>query len=623
LLCAEGLGAAQLRAAAPPGGTHSGATIVLAKEERAIAIPDSYLQELKSRADIEQLISPYVSLRRSGRTLMGLCPFHNEKSPSFAVYPDSNSFYCFGCGAGGDAVSFLMRMERLDYLEAVKALSQRVGMQLPEDHYDDGLAKRRMRVLSANREAARFFHAQLREEQGRAGLQYWLEQRKLSPQTVTRFGLGYAPEEWGALLWHMRAQGYTPDELTEANLVTRSEKEGKTHYYDRFRGRVMVPILDLRGNVVAFGGRVLDDGKPKYINTSDTLAYKKGRDIFALHFAKNTGAKSLILVEGYMDVIALHQAGFPQAVACLGTALTAEQAQLLSRYAEEVTLCYDADEAGQAATERALRVLSKTNLKLKVARPSGGKDPDEMIRTYGAERFRQLLEGAANDIEYQLLRARGGLELDTPNGKNAYLNECAKILARCGSIAQDIYAGRLAEELGVGKTAILSQIALSRKRAERQQERQEQRNLARVQQERSLRIDPRRAERPAAARAEEMILGLLQLWPDFYPKARDKLNAGIFVTPFNRELAAKLLGRLEAGLGIDTELLTGMLTAQELDEATRMKIACRALERPLAEFEGCLEALLREKRTHAVDAAALDDNGYRDLFAQLRHDGGT
>ena len=262
-----------------------------------MAIPDSYLQELRSRADIEQIISPYVTLRRAGRLLMGLCPFHNEKTPSFAVYPDSSSFYCFGCGAGGDAVSFLMRMERLDYVEAVKALSQRLGMQLPEDQYDDGLAKKRQRILSANREAARFFHQQLKEEKGRVGLDYWLNKRGLAPETVKHFGLGYAPAEWSALLDHMRSLGYTAEELVEANLVTRSDKNNRISHFDRFRGRVMVPILDLRGNVIAFGGRVLDDTKPKYINTSDTLAYKKGRDIYALNFAKNEARGRLILCE--------------------------------------------------------------------------------------------------------------------------------------------------------------------------------------------------------------------------------------------------------------------------------------------------------------------------------------
>ena len=582
----------------------------------AIAIPDSYLQELRARADIEQLISPYVNLRRSGRLLMGLCPFHNEKTGSFAVYPDSNSFYCFGCGAGGDAVSFLMRMERLDYVEAVKALSQRVGMQLPEDNYDDGLAKKRLRILAANREAAKFFHAQLKEP-GSPGLDYWLHRRKLPPQMVKHFGLGYAPEGWNHLLDHLRGQGYSPEELVDANLVSRSEKNGRISYFDRFRNRVMVPIIDLRGNVVAFCGRVLDDSKPKYINTSDTLAYKKGRDIYALNFAKNTANGRLILAEGYMDVIALHQHGFTQAVACLGTALTRDQAQLLSRYAGEVVLSYDADEAGQKATQRALEILGQTNLKIRVLKLSGGKDPDEILQTYGAEKYRQLLEGAANEIEFSLLRVRGDLDLSVPAGKADYLREAAKILARCSQIERDIYASRLSEELGVGKEAILSQAAQVRRKDDRRQERDRQRELMKLQDTHSLKLDPQRGLHPAAAKAEERLLGLLLRHPDFYPKLRETLSPGDFVTAFNRELAERLFARLESGQGIEPELLSGSLHEAQMDEATRMKLACEAIANPWQECEGCARKLLGE-RAQDVNVGAMGESEYLDLFGKLK-----
>jgi len=547
---------------------------------------------------------------------MGLCPFHNEKTPSFAVYPDSGSFYCFGCGAGGDAVSFLMRMERLDYVEAVKALSQRVGMQLPEDNYDDGLAKKRLRILAANREAAKFFYSRLKEP-GLPGLDYWLNRRKLTPQLVKHFGLGYAPEGWSNLLDHLRGRGYAPEELVEANLVSRSDKNGKTSYYDRFRNRVMVPILDLRGNVIAFGGRVLDDSKPKYINTSDTLAYKKGRDIYALNFAKNTGGGRLILVEGYMDVIALHQHGFKEAVACLGTALTRDQAQLLSRYAGEVVLSYDADEAGQRATQRALEVLGQTNLKIRVLKLSGGKDPDEILQTYGAEKYRQLLEGAANDIEFQLLAARGDLDLSVPAGKADYLKEAVKVLVRCSKIELDIYAGRLSQELEVNKDAILSQVEQQRKRGARRQERELQRELMQIQNKSSVKIDPQRGLHPAAAKAEERLLGLLLRHPDFYLKLRETLSPGDFVTPFNRELAEKLFARLEKGQGIEPELLTGALTQQEQDEAMRMKLACENIANPWQECEGCAQKLLGEK-TEDINVNAMEREAYLDLFGKLK-----
>jgi len=547
---------------------------------------------------------------------MGLCPFHNEKTPSFAVYPESNSFYCFGCGAGGDGVAFLMRMERLDYVEAVKALSQRVGMQLPEDNYDDGLAKRRLRILSANREAAKFFYARLKEPQGRPGLEYWLDKRRLTLQLVKHFGLGYAPGGWSNLLDHMRAQGYSPEELVDANLVTRSERNNRTSYYDRFRNRVMIPILDLRGNVIAFGGRIIGDAavredgrkEAKYINTSDTLAYKKGRDVYALNFAKNTANGRLILVEGYMDVIALHKHGFTQAVACLGTALTRDQAQLLARYADEVVLSYDADEAGQKATQRALEVLGQTNLKIRVLKLSGGKDPDEILQAYGAEKYRQLLEGAANEIEFSLLRVRGDLDLSVPSGKSDYLREAAKILARCTQIERDIYASRLSEELQVGKEAILAQAAQARKKDDRRQERDHQRELMKLQDAHSLKVDPQRGLHPAAAKAEERLLGLLLRNPDFYLKLRETLSPGDFVTPFNRELAEKLYARLEHGQGIEPELLTGHLTQQERDEAMRMKVSCEAIANPWQECEGCARKLREESKVAQQGNGGITDN---------------
>ncbi|MDR3313656.1 MAG: DNA primase [Oscillospiraceae bacterium] len=589
-------------------------------EVNVLQIPDSFLEELRARADIEQLISPYVQLRRSGRALMGLCPFHNERTASFAVYPDTNSFFCFGCGAGGDAISFLMRMERLDYIEAVKTLSQRLGMQLPEDQYDDSLAKRRQRILAANREAARFYHAQLSQPQGRAGLEYW-QGRGLSPKTIQRFGLGYAPNGFGCLLDHMRGKGYDVDELLAANLVRKGEKNGRAFLADNFWNRVMVPILDLRGNVVAFGGRVLDDSKPKYINTSDTLAYKKGHDIFALNLAKNTTHEQLILAEGYMDVIALHQAGFVNAVACLGTALTREQAQLLARYAKEVVLAYDADEAGQAATRKALGILGQTTLRLRVLRLSGGKDPDEIIRSYGAEKFRSLLEGSANSLEYRLLTARGALDLESPDGKAAYLKEAVKLLAAyAGAMEQDIYASRLGEELSVDKNAILLQVKQAAKRDERKETLQKFSHMMRLQPEAVVKLDPQRGLHPAAAAAEERLLGLLQLHPDFYARLRETLQAEDFVTPFNRRMAEILFGRLEEGRGIEPELLSGCMNQAELSEAMRMRQHQAALENPLQECLDSAQRLLAEKADAGKpgNPAAVDNDTYLALFEGLR-----
>ena len=416
---------------------------------RALKLDPRFIQQLNDKIDIEQVVSAHVSLKRRGKTLVGLCPFHNEKTPSFTVYPESNSFYCYGCGAGGDIISFVRRMDNLDYIEAVKAVAQMAGVPMPEDGYDDTLSKKRMRLLSANREAARFFNDCLMNPANRKALDYFLN-RGLSINTIRRFGLGYAPDGWHELINHMRSLGFSEEELVLANLARRSEKDGKTNCYDNFRNRVMFPIIDLRGNVIAFGGRVMDDSKPKYINTSDTLVYKKSNGVFALNFAKNANDNKLILVEGYMDVIALHQAGFTNAIACLGTAFTNEQANLLSRYADEILICYDNDGAGRTATARALEVLGRTGLKLRVVQMRGGKDADEIIRVHGKERFADLLKEAANKTEYKLLEERKKFDLDTDDGKLRFLTSAAQILAGCGSIEQDIYATRLANELGVG-----------------------------------------------------------------------------------------------------------------------------------------------------------------------------
>ena len=384
-----------------------------------MALGEEFLSELRMRTDIENLISSYVVLKRRGKTLVGLCPFHNEKTPSFTVYPESQSFYCFGCGSGGDAVTFLRKIENLDYIDAVKALADKAGMTMPDEGgYDKTISDKRRRILEANRAAARYFHSCLMAPEGREALEYLLR-RGLTKKTIASFGLGFAPNSWHSLIDHMRSLGFTRQELVSANLANESIKNDRKNVYDNFRKRLMFPVIDIRGNVVAFGGRVLDDSKPKYINTSDTLVYKKGQGIFALNLAKNGNSeRKLILAEGYMDVIALHQAGFTNAVACLGTALTKEQAGIIARYADEVILSYDNDGAGQAAATRAIQIFSKTGIKIRVLSLSGGKDPDEIIKNHGPERFRALLQGAANDTEYKILKARNKYDVSTYLGQD-------------------------------------------------------------------------------------------------------------------------------------------------------------------------------------------------------------
>lgn len=577
-------------------------------------ISERFIQELLEKVDIEQVVSPYVNLKRRGKTLVGLCPFHNEKTPSFTVYPESHSFYCFGCGAGGDVISFVRRMENLDYVEAVKSVAQLAGVSMPEDGYDDSLSKQRMRLLGANREAARFFNACLFEPENRHALDYFLN-RGLTVNTIRRFGLGYAPDDWRRLINHLREKGYTEQELLLANLARRSDKNGKANYYDNFRNRVMFPIIDLRGNVIAFGGRVMDDSKPKYINTSDTPVYKKSNGVFALNFAKNANDNKLILVEGYMDVIALHQAGFTNAVACLGTAFTSEQANLLSRYADEIMICYDNDGAGKQATERALAVLGKTGLKLRVVQMTGGKDADEIIRKHGKERFADLLSEAANKTEYRLLEERAKYNLSTDDGKLRFLLAAAQILASCGSIEQDIYANRLSNELGVGVDSIKAQIKASAsklRRAEEARRRDEtQKMLSKSCEDKN---NPERAENIRAAIAEETLIASFMRNPDFYNKLKDKMSAEIFVTSFNRRVFECLAEGLDGGFEPSLSLFSASFTPSEMDSIARISLKKETLGNTLSECEDCIRVLKECSESTAVDAAAVSDEEFLKLF---------
>ena len=579
-----------------------------------MAIGERFIQELQERVDIEEVISSHITLRRRGKTLVGLCPFHNEKTPSFTVYPDTNSFYCFGCGAGGDVISFIRRIDNLDYVEAVKTVAQMAGMSMPEDGYDDTLAKRRMRLLAANREAARFFNACLMDEKNRPALDYFLR-RALTPATIRHFGLGYAPDSWHALTEHLRSKGFTYEEMVLANLVRRSDKNGKANYYDNFRNRVMFPIIDLRGNVIAFGGRVMDDSKPKYINTSDTPVYKKSNGVFALNFAKNANENKLLLVEGYMDVIALHQAGFTNAIACLGTAFTSEQANLLSRYAEEIIICYDNDGAGREATQRALAVLGKTGLKLRVVTMSGGKDADEIIRTHGKERFAELLGMAANKTEYRLLQERNKYNLNTDDGKLRFLTAAAQILAECSAIECDIYATRLSNELGVSAESINAQVRSAKTRQRRNDESKRlKESEALIERSFADKNNPQRAANIRAAKAEETLIASLMRNPDFYPKLKDKFSADDFVTDFNKRIMRCLADKLDKGFIPELSLFAREFTPEEMGSVTRIYMSSAELNNTLRECEDCISVLQNAAESKPTDVSSLSAEEYLKLF---------
>lgn len=573
-----------------------------------MALSDSFLQELKMKTDIEDVISTYVTLKRRGATLVGLCPFHNEKTPSFTVYPATQSFYCFGCGAGGDAITFLKKIENLDYLDAVKTLAQRAGLQMPQEGFDDSLSKRRRRILEMNREAARFYHSVLLSPEGKVGYDYYIG-RALSAATINHFGLGFAPNQWDALLKHMRAKGYQPAELVDAGLA----RKGQKGYYDNFRNRVMTPIIDVRGNVIAFGGRVLDDSKPKYINTGDTLVYKKTNELFALNFAKDSKEDALILCEGYMDVIAMHQAGFTNAVACCGTALTTEQVRLISRYAKEVILTYDADEAGQKALQKAMTLFDQTDVKVRIPALVGGKDPDEIIRTYGRDKFKGMLEGASNETEFRLLALRRQYNLATTQGKIDFIGGALQILATLPPVEQDLYVSRLSEELGVERQNMKVQL---QDLVARQGNRREKREFKRIVQE-NMRKTARETMATDASlrklRAEDRLISLLLRYPDCSRLCKD-FDPQWLTPGFAQRVFTLILQRLENGDGTELMDLRDRLTDDEMGRLSG--IIARGGESADAkqEFSDCLQTIRAEQQKKQESAAGLDDQAFRDLF---------
>lgn len=513
-----------------------------------MALPESFLQELKMRNDITEVVSSYVNLNRRGRNMVGLCPFHGEKTPSFNIYTENGSFYCFGCGVGGDVITFIMKIENLDYIDAVKFLAQRAGMNMPENDFDDSMSNLRKRIFEANREAARFYYSALYSDKGKNGLQYF-RGRGLTENTIRRFGLGYSDADRFSLCNHLKSLGFKNSEIVAANLAFQS-KNGNG-IYDRFNDRVMFPIIDLRGNVIAFGGRIMTDQKPKYLNTSDTPVFKKSANLFSLNNAKNSGERTLILCEGYMDVIAVNQAGFKNAVATLGTALTEEQAILMKRYADEVIICYDSDEAGQKATARAISLLRKAGLIIRVITIPQGKDPDEFIRSKGdkgAEAFKNIIEASGNDVEYRLNKAKNSFNLELSEGKVAYLTEAVKILATLdNTVEQEIYASKLSREIDVSKDSVMQQLRKQNKRNFNDRQKKEFRAIQSRLNGRDDKINSDRYNKPRSITAEEALLAYLMKNPDKIKFVDSKLNDDMFQSQFNRDLYIYLKTRILEG----------------------------------------------------------------------------
>ncbi len=574
-------------------------------------IPESFLEELKYRSDIEQIVSPYTRLKRAGGLLMGLCPFHSEKSPSFAVYPDH--FYCFGCGAGGDIITFVRLAEHLEYTEAVKFLADRAGMKLPEEA-GDPLSQLKLRILEMNREAARFYHATLVSPAGRGGLDY-LRKRGLTDSTIRRFGLGFAPDGWDGLRNHLREKGFSEQEMSAAALA-RPNKNGGS--YDYFRNRVIFPIIDLRGSVIAFGGRMMGEGEPKYLNSPDTPVFKKSRGLFALNIAKATKQPRLILCEGYMDAISVHQGGFDNAVATLGTALTDEQARLIAKYTSEVVIAYDSDAPGQKATRRAADIFSKTGVRVRVLSMTGAKDPDEYLKKYGPQRFSQLIEGSANSTEYAIARLRERFDLEADDGKVAFLREFCPLMAGLQNrIEADVYITRIASDLLVSREAIDQQVQALRRKAARQEQKKFDGSLKIYAQEiPNQPRDAQRAENLRYALAEDKLIALLLRHPDYAAQLLLEIAPEELVTDQNRAIFTVLYTRLRAGRSIEPMSLSSELSPGQMSRISYLLASTREQSFSLEDARGYI-AVIREKQNERTpeQVGSMDE---RELDAFVR-----
>ena len=526
---------------------------------------EQFLQELSERNDIVDVVSGYVQLtKRSGSNLFGLCPFHSEKTPSFSVAPDKQIYHCFGCGKGGSVIGFIMEIENLSFPDAVGFLARRAGMQMPEQD-DNGASKRRERMLSLNRDAARFFHEQLKTPAGGVARDY-IAKRGLSGRTVTNFGLGFAPNTWSSLTDAMKRKGYSERELFEAGLV-RQGRSGRG-VYDTFRNRLMFPVIDVRGNVIGFSGRILDDGEPKYMNSPETAVFSKSHNLFALNLAKKSKSGYLILAEGNIDVASLHQAGFDSAVASLGTSLTPEQARLMSRYANEVVIAYDNDGAGQKAAQRAITILEKLDMRVRVLRMDGAKDPDEYIAKFGPDAFRNLLEKSENHVEYRLDSLKAKYDLKSDEQKIAYLKEAADVVGQLpGSVEREVYAMRLSEQTGVPLPAVTDEIKRRRAQRARKQKRDEQRAQLRPAHAMQTRPSGVKYADPRCAAAEEGIVRLAYLDPALF-RTGTPPDAALFTSPELRNIYTALLDKALRGEEVRLAALSATLTPQEISLLT-------------------------------------------------------
>ncbi len=571
-----------------------------------MAIPDSFLDDLNSRLNIVDVVSAYVPLTKRGGNYWGLCPFHHEKTPSFSVNESRQIFHCFGCGKGGGPARFLMEMESLSFPDAVRKLADQAGLPMPEDTGGDGRwRERRRRVLELNREAARFYRAMLSDPRGAAVASYIRDKRRISPKFSARFGLGAAPDAWDSLIQTMGGKGYDKADLIEAGLAVAGKGGG---VYDKYRNRLMLPVIDPRGDVIGFTSRVMDDSTPKYLNTPETAIFKKRSILYGLNYAKKTRRPNFILVEGNIDVITLHQAGFDNTVATMGTALTEEHTRLLGRYTKELVLCYDNDAAGEDATQRAIALLRSSEIGVKVLRlpkrrmPDGtlGKqDADDYIKNCGPAAFEELMDGSANSAEYRLSVVQGRFDLSRDDQRAQYLLAAAEVVAGLPSpVEREIYAGRCAETAGVSKEAVLQEVARQRQKRRRESARQEERRSLAPVRELQPKNRELRYENLRSARAEEGVLRIVLLDGDYF-RQLEPLDETHFTSPLLRKALVLLRDRWQAGKSVSLPALEGQLTPEEMDQ---------------------LSAAVQENQPPNTAAAALEDYKRVILLEQSRKD---
>ena len=557
-----------------------------------MAIPQETILEIKYKNDIESVIAPYVDLKRRGKNLVGLCPFHNEKTPSFTVYPENGSFYCFGCGAGGDVFTFTKLINNLDYIEAVKLLAEKSGVVIEENSYDSSLTKQKQVILEINREAAKFFHSYLMSEQGKWGLNY-LTGRGLSISTIKHFGLGAAPDDWSQLCNYLRRKGFNNEDMVLANVASKSQKGT---YYDRFRNRIMFPLIDLRGNVIAFSGRRRPDDteSAKYVNTSDTLVYKKSLNLFGMNFAKNHCEERVILVEGNMDAVSLHQAGFTNAIALFGTALTTEQVKLLSRYTKEVVLALDSDAAGQKAVLRSLETAKNSGLNMKILSIPDGKDPDEFILKNGAAKFNQLLESAVGEMDYRLLIAAEKIDLNDDESRIKYLKEATQTLSESDdNISVDFYAGKLSAKYGVSKETILNSINENRKNRKKKEQKKEFSDIISPKFSRND-PNPQKRENMRSCSAEEKIISILLKHPNYINSVTEKLTPDNFSTDLTKLIYNRIIECNNQHIEVDFSVLGDGFSPTEMGYLVTLQNSIGTSENVTALINDCIRVINEE-----------------------------